>query len=171
MSRLISLLWVMLALALIAGCDGGDNHQVEPKADSQSEQMSNITTDAQPETLVAPELKVVDVASSVAGTTIEPSSPAPQAIAADQPSAIDVATRSGCFACHKLDTKLVGPAWRDVAAHYRNQVGARDQLIAKIKHGGGNWTEITGGVNMPPYSPRVKDSDIELHVNFILSLN
>jgi len=44
-------------------------------------------------------------------------------------------------------------------------------LIAKVKTGGkGNWTAVTGGVPMPPYSPRVSDENIEKLVDFVLGL-
>ncbi len=84
---------------------------------------------------------------------------------------LDLARKSGCLACHSIDNKVVGPAWKDVAAHYRDDAGAKAQLIEKVKKGGkGNWTAVTGGVPMPPYSPRVADADIESLVDFILAL-
>ncbi len=80
---------------------------------------------------------------------------------------LDLAKKSGCLACHSVDNKVVGPAWKDVAAKGAD----RATLIDKVKNGGkGNWTEITGGVPMPPYSPRVADADIETLVDFILGL-
>jgi cytochrome c len=84
---------------------------------------------------------------------------------------LDLAKKSGCLACHSVEKKVVGPAWKDVAAKYKGDAGARDALIAKVKTGGkGNWTAVTGGVPMPPYSPRVADADIEKLVDFVLSL-
>ena len=81
-----------------------------------------------------------------------------------------LANKSGCLACHRIDTKLVGPAWRDVSKRYQGAPDAKAQLIAKVKAGGkGNWTEVTGGIAMPPYSPRVSAEDIEKLVMFILS--
>ena len=72
---------------------------------------------------------------------------------------------------HSVEKKVVGPAWSDVAARYRNADGARARLIEKVKRGGkGNWLQITGGVPMPPYSPRVADADIEALVDFVLAL-
>ncbi len=67
--------------------------------------------------------------------------------------------------------KVVGPAWKDVAKRYAGQKDARSKLIKKVKKGGkGNWTEVTKGIPMPPYSPRVSDQDIETLVDFILKL-
>ena len=81
-----------------------------------------------------------------------------------------LANKSGCLACHKIETKLVGPAWRDVSKRYQGDPGAKAHLISKVKSGGkGNWTDVTGGIAMPPYSPRVSDADIEKLVLFILS--
>lgn len=82
-----------------------------------------------------------------------------------------LAKKSGCVACHSVEKKVVGPAWRDVAKHYQGDATARDTLITKVKKGGkGNWTKVTGGVPMPPYSPRVSDENIEKLVDFILAL-
>ena len=90
------------------------------------------------------------------------------AMATDMPAA---AQSAGCTACHKVDEKLVGPAWRAVGARYNGDAAAREALIQKVKAGGkGNWTEVTGGVPMPPYSPRVSDDDIAGLIDFVLSL-
>jgi cytochrome c len=84
---------------------------------------------------------------------------------------LDLAKKSGCLACHAVEKKVVGPAWGDVAAKYKGDAGAKAALVDKVKKGGkGNWTEVTGGVPMPPYSPRVADADIEALVDFILGL-
>ncbi|HGG06257.1 MAG TPA: c-type cytochrome [Aliiroseovarius sp.] len=82
-----------------------------------------------------------------------------------------LAKKSGCLACHSVEKKVVGPAWKDVSEKWKGDASARDFLINKVKKGGkGNWTAVTGGVPMPPYSPRVADADIEKLVDFVLSL-
>jgi len=84
---------------------------------------------------------------------------------------LDLAKKSGCLACHSVEKKIVGPAWKDVAAKYKGDAAAKAALIAKVKAGGkGNWTAVTGGAPMPPYSPRVADADIEKLVDFVLGL-
>ena len=88
--------------------------------------------------------------------------------AADMPP---LAKKSGCTACHAIDRKVVGPAWADVGKRYKGDAAAKAALIAKVKKGGkGNWTEVTKGVPMPPYSPRVSDANIEELVTFVLGL-
>jgi len=88
--------------------------------------------------------------------------------AADMPP---LAKKSGCTACHAIDRKVVGPSWMDISKRYKGDANAKATLVARVKKGGkGNWTEVTKGVPMPPYSPRVKDADIEQLVDFILGL-
>jgi cytochrome c len=73
---------------------------------------------------------------------------------------------SGCTACHSVDKKLVGPAYKDVAAKYRGNKSAEADLIKKVKEGGkGVWGDI-------PMSPNahVKDEDIKTMVQWILAL-
>jgi cytochrome c551/c552 len=84
-----------------------------------------------------------------------------------------LARQSGCLECHSVEEKIVGPAYRDVAERYREveHDRLRAALIEKVKNGGkGNWTEITRGVPMPPHSPRLTDAEIELLVDWVLSL-
>ncbi len=57
-----------------------------------------------------------------------------------------LATAKNCMACHATDRKLVGPAYKDVAAKYASDKTAIDKLAAKIQKGGaGVW----GPVPMP----------------------
>ena len=93
------------------------------------------------------------------------------AVQAHAEEGLELAKKSGCLACHSVEKKIVGPAWQDVSNKYKGDAGAKARLIEKIKKGGkGNWTEVTGGVPMPPYSPRVAEADIEKLVDFVLGL-
>ena len=57
-----------------------------------------------------------------------------------------LATAKNCMACHAVDKKVVGPAYKDVAAKYAGQKDAVDKLSVKIMKGGsGVW----GPVPMP----------------------
>jgi cytochrome c len=85
---------------------------------------------------------------------------------ADAKAAEQLANKSGCLACHTTDKKVVGPAYKEVAAKYRGQKDAEAKLIAKVKNGGqGVW----GTIPMPP-NTGVKDEDIKTLVQWILSL-
>ena len=82
-----------------------------------------------------------------------------------------LALQSGCTGCHAIDSKLVGPAWMDVAGRYRDDSQGRQQLIEVVRNGGaGNWTDQTGGIPMPANFPQVSQKDIETLVDFILAL-
>lgn len=57
-----------------------------------------------------------------------------------------LATTKGCMACHKVDAKLVGPGYKEVAAKYKGDKGAEAKLVDKVMKGGsGVW----GAVPMP----------------------
>ncbi|HET7365115.1 MAG TPA: c-type cytochrome [Burkholderiales bacterium] len=77
----------------------------------------------------------------------------------------ELAKKYNCFACHAVDKKLVGPAYKDVAAKYRGDKQAEAKLFEKVKKGGqGVW----GQVPMPPNS-QVPDNDIKTLVKWVLS--
>lgn len=87
-------------------------------------------------------------------------------LAADQATAMDIAKKNGCLACHALDKKLVGPAWNEVGKKYAGDSAAAEQLVVKVKKGTkGTW----GAVPMPP-NATVKDADIRVLVDFVLTL-
>lgn len=84
----------------------------------------------------------------------------------DPKAAEALAEKSGCMACHKVDRKVVGPAYKDVAAKYRTDKDALATLSEKVKKGGaGVW----GQVAMPP-NPQVNDAEIKTLVSWVLSL-
>lgn len=57
-----------------------------------------------------------------------------------------LATAKNCMACHSIGKKVIGPAFKDVAAKYAGQPAMVDVLAAKILHGGGG---VWGPVPMP----------------------
>lgn len=71
-----------------------------------------------------------------------------------------------CTACHSVDKKLVGPAYKEVAAKYRGQKDAEAKLMEKVKKGG---TGVWGNVPMPP-NAGVSDADLKTLVQYVLSL-
>ena len=70
--------------------------------------------------------------------------------------------KHGCAGCHALDTKVVGPAFRDIARKY--DASAKPALVRKVREGGqGAW----GNIPMPP-NP-VAEADASQLVDWILS--
>ena len=77
-----------------------------------------------------------------------------------------MAKKYNCTACHQLDKKTVGPAYKAVAKKYKGQADAAAKLAAKVKKGGsGVW----GPVPMPP-NAAVPDADIQKLVAWILAM-
>jgi cytochrome c len=78
----------------------------------------------------------------------------------------DLAQKKNCMACHAVDKKLVGPAYKEVAAKYAGQKDAVDKLAQKvIKGGAGVW----GQVPMPA-NAQVNDAEAKQLVTWIMSL-
>jgi cytochrome c551/c552 len=76
-----------------------------------------------------------------------------------------LAQKSTCFNCHNPDMKVVGPAYRDVAAKYRNDPDAKAKLISQMETGGsGKW----GPVPMTPFKGIVAPDDMNKLADWIL---
>lgn len=79
---------------------------------------------------------------------------------------LDLAQSKNCLTCHAVDKKLVGPAYKDVAAKYAGDKGAVDRLTQKVMKGGsGVW----GPVPMPA-NPQVSEAEARKLVTWILTL-
>ncbi|MEN9711839.1 MAG: hypothetical protein RLY90_100 [Pseudomonadota bacterium] len=77
-----------------------------------------------------------------------------------------LATAKNCMACHALDHKVVGPAYKDVAAKYANDKGAVDKLAAKILKGGsGVW----GAMPMPA-NAQVSEAEAKKLAAWVLTI-
>ena len=78
----------------------------------------------------------------------------------------DLAKKSNCLACHMVDKKSIGPAYKEVAKKYKGQADAEAKLIVKVKAGGqGVW----GPIPMPP-NATVSDTDVKTLVQWILKM-
>ncbi len=90
------------------------------------------------------------------------------AITVSAPAMADeaLAKAKNCLACHSVDKKVLGPAYKEVAAKYAGQKDAVDKLSQKIIKGGvGVW----GQVPMPP-NANVNEAEAKKLVTWILSL-
>jgi len=89
------------------------------------------------------------------------------AISSTAPALADeaLAKKHNCLACHQVDKKVIGPAYKDIAKKYKGQNVAAT-LEQKVKKGGaGVW----GPIPMAP-NPAVPDADIKKLVDWILKL-
>ena len=70
----------------------------------------------------------------------------------------EMAQKDGCLACHAIDKKKMGPAYKEVAAKYKGKADAEATLVTKISTGNGH--------------PKVKasDDDVKALVKWILAM-
>lgn len=100
-------------------------------------------------------MKTIVAVAAAAGMLVAVSARADEALA----------KKYNCLACHQVDKKVVGPAYKDIAKKYKGQKVAA-QLVEKVKKGGsGVW----GPVPMPP-NPTVPDADVKKLVDWILKM-
>jgi cytochrome c len=78
----------------------------------------------------------------------------------------DLAQKKNCLACHQTDKKLVGPAYKEVAAKYAGQKDAAAKLAEKIQKGG---TGVWGQVPMPA-NPQVNAEEAKTLATWVLSI-
>lgn len=100
-------------------------------------------------------MKIVIVAAAAAAAVLAAPAQADEALA----------KKYNCLACHQVDKKVVGPAYKDIAKKYKGQNVAA-KLMEKVKKGGsGVW----GPIPMPP-NPTVPDADLKKLVDWILKM-
>ena len=75
-----------------------------------------------------------------------------------------LATSRNCMSCHSIDKKILGPAYKDVAAKYRGDKTAPAALAAKIRQGGGG---VWGVVKMPS-NPQVSEAEAQKLAAWVL---
>jgi cytochrome c len=77
----------------------------------------------------------------------------------------DLAKAKNCLSCHSVATKIVGPAYKDVAAKYAGQKDAEAKLVDKVMKGGsGVWGQIP-----MPANTQVNDAEAHTLVKWVLS--
>jgi cytochrome c len=85
------------------------------------------------------------------------------ALSAEAPA--ELAKEKNCLTCHAIAFKIMGPAYRDVAAKYAGQRGIEDKLVQKVLKGGsGAW-----GVVPMPANSQVNETEARILVKWVLS--
>lgn len=120
-----------------------------------------------PSTTTETEAPTAPVSSDATPVPAEQPAEVAMATAPAAEDTLALAKKHGCLNCHAVDKKVVGPAWRDVAAKYRGDAGAEERLMEKVAKGGGG---VWGAMAMPP-NPKLTEAERRELVKFILSLN
>ena len=69
----------------------------------------------------------------------------------------ELAKKKNCMACHAVDKKLIGPAYKDVAAKYKADESAVPKLVEHVRKGSvGIWGQIP-----MPANPQVSEEEAE----------
>ena len=80
----------------------------------------------------------------------------------------DLAKAKNCLACHAVDKKVVGPAYKEVAAKYKGDAGAPARLFDKVRSGGsGVWGQVP---MMAHPADKISDDDLKAAIHWILAL-
>ncbi|MDR6585365.1 cytochrome c' [Herbaspirillum sp. BH-1] len=89
------------------------------------------------------------------------------AISAEALANAQLAKSKNCMACHSVDAKIVGPAFKEVAKKYAGEKDAEAKLTQKVLNGGsGAW----GAVAMPANKGQVSEAEARELVKWVLSL-
>jgi cytochrome c len=101
---------------------------------------------------------------------------------ASDKAALGIAQNAGCMTCHHVDPGAmgpnglppIGPPWRDVAAKYKGQKDALNQLTQTVMKGSNpydsHWKGKASGLAMPPNAAAIKEADARKLVKWILAL-
>ncbi len=78
----------------------------------------------------------------------------------------ELAQKNNCLACHNIDKKVLGPAYKDIAAKYAGKKDGVEYLVKKIKGGSsGVW-----GPTPMPANTHVSDADAKKLAEWILKI-
>ena len=79
-----------------------------------------------------------------------------------------IVKKARCVACHAVDAKRVGPAYKEVAAKYKGDAGAPARLFDKVRNGGsGVWGQVP---MMAHPADKISDDDLKAAIHWILAL-
>lgn len=77
----------------------------------------------------------------------------------------DILQKNACLACHQVDNKVVGPAYKEVAEKYKDDPANAELLTKHIKEGSqGVW----GAIPMPP-NMGISDEDLTVVVDWLMA--
>ncbi|MBD8528647.1 MULTISPECIES: c-type cytochrome [unclassified Massilia] len=77
----------------------------------------------------------------------------------------DLAKAKNCMSCHATQTKIVGPAYKDIAEKYAGRKGVEDKLVQKVMMGSqGVWGPVAMPANM-----QVNEAEARTLVKWVLA--
>jgi cytochrome c len=149
-------LFVFAVMTACYACGGGSTESTTPVSNN----------DANTNSQIGGETTSTPAATADTAATTAPAAEAPATAAAPAGNGKALIEASDCRTCHQDASKVIGPAYVDVAKKYPNTPENVKLLAGKIIAGGkGVWGEIP----MTPH-PTVSQGDAEAMVAYILSM-
>jgi cytochrome c len=151
---------ILVGALLIACGEGKHTAEAVPaqQAAAANETSSNTTTN---EAIQSSTTNTSTNAATISATTALPT-----VSKADIEKGLKLVANSDCLTCHKINEKVIGPAYKEVAKKYASTPANIKMLAGKIiKGGSGNW----GGIPMTAHTT-LSQADAELMVKYVLSL-
>lgn len=193
MSRMLALA-VTATLLCLTACVGTTKNTAQPAAEKTTQPANAATTtateDALPKMVDVPAVAAEKHESSVnpadanlkadAASGARLNAPAIKVPAAKQEArvvqagaltkeqALALAGKGNCLACHKIEGKVVGPAWKDVGAKYKADANAASTIATHIKVGGSFGWKM--GAMPPRGGSTLSDADVASLAKFIAAL-
>ena len=110
-------------------------------------------------------MRIQIASAAIAGTLVLVAGVAHAAL--DDAKAQELMKSGGCVACHSVDKKLVGPAYKDVAQKRKGEKDAIATLEKAVRAGSNG---AYGKIPMPPNSKeKISDSDLHNLIEWVLS--
>ena len=156
----------MFAVAALLSVVGAVQAESRPEVLERIKPVGEVTVEGQAAPAAAAPATDTQAPAADTATAPAPVAAAPTPAAApDSSDPAALAQVKGCLACHQVAVKVVGPAYKEVAAKYKGDAGALDMLVKKVKAGGvGTW----GQIPMPP-QVTASDAEIKTLVEWVLS--
>lgn len=162
-----------LSLTILLSACGKDNDAATPAQSTPALQAAPEPTPAPqqttPEPQTAPESAepqtVPEAIAEPAPTVTTSAINTVPASNKDIASAEDLAKAKSCMTCHRVDSKLIGPSYKEVAAKYAGQKDAIATLSEKVIKGG---TGVWGNVPMTPNN--VTPDEAKILVSWVMTL-
>jgi cytochrome c len=150
----------LACVALLASCDFKKSEYDAYYTQEYKDSIAAVTPEkpTNTQTKVGSDAAVNDMTDSGAVATAAPKN--------EHELGMTLISKSDCLSCHKIDQKVVGPGYTEVAAKYEFNDKNVDYLAQKIiKGGAGVW----GQIPMPAHAD-LSEKDAQEMARYVLSL-
>jgi|Laugrespbdmm15sd_2_1035082.scaffolds.fasta_scaffold97492_2 cytochrome c len=157
-------LGTILVGVLFMSC--GEGKHTAEATPAQQLNTTNTTETNTTETKIDSKTSTATIVATSSTSTATAAAVPPTASKEDIEKGMTLLAKSDCLTCHKLNEKVIGPSYKEVAKKYANKPSNIKMLAGKIINGGsGVW----GAIPMTAHAT-LSQADAELMVKYIMSL-